>query len=73
MSIQEIAALEPRVDDLLAAARAEAQRGADPNALYARCKRLLEPLVGFCAADRRLCGAAEYETVLKALCDAVGL
>lgn len=73
MGIQEIMALEPRVADLMTAAKLEARQGANPDVLYVRYKRLLNGLVGFCAADQRLRGEAEYVAACEALYDTVGL
>lgn len=71
MSFEEIVAVEPRIGVLLKSAGEEARRGGQADELYARYKALLGRLAGWYAPNEKLRESQHYETVIRALCDAM--
>lgn len=71
MSFEEIVRLEPRIGALVEEARERVRRGEQADALCARYKVLLNRLVGWDAPNEQLRESRHYETVIKALCEAL--
>ena len=71
LTIDEIIAIESRVGDLLRRAREERSGAAQVVSLYRWYKRELSRLVGQRSPRDELRGEREYETAIKALCEAL--
>lgn len=69
LSIEEIIALEPKIGALLEEARREGPGEFDR--LYADYKARLFALVGWVSPHEKLQDLAQYEIVIKALCEAL--
>lgn len=72
-TLDEIVATEPQVGRILRDAKAEAFRQDMREALYSRYKGLLARWVGWYAPNEDLRDPVHYQTVVEALCDALGL
>lgn len=70
LTIDEIIAIEPRVGELLRAAKADARRE-DVAYLYGWYKPRLGLLVGWYSPHEELKGQDQYKTVMDALCEAL--
>lgn len=71
LSIEQIIALEPRVGQILQAARKDKQRRANPDAAYSWYKFHVSHLVGWGSPNESLRHSLHYETAIKALCKAL--
>lgn len=73
MTLEEIIAIEPEVGVILREAAEEAEHGGLPYRVSSRCKARLSRLVGWSSPYPELAAAECYETVLRALFEALEL
>lgn len=71
LTLEEIIAIEPRVAIILAEAKGQAHRRDELDWLYSRYKHRLSKVVGWYSLHKDLRTCAAYETIIKALCDAL--
>lgn len=71
LTLEGIVAIEPRVADILAEAKGQAHRREELDGLYSRYMHRLSKLVGWDSLHKDLRTCDAYETIIKALCDAL--
>lgn len=71
LSIERIIEIEPGVGDILREARGESHRREQVTDLYRWYKARLALLVGWHSPRPELQDPVQYETVIKALCEAL--
>lgn len=71
MTLEQVIAIEPQVGEILREARAAVDGGEPPHKLYNGYKARLSRLAGWASPRPELATAQCYETVLRALFDAM--
>lgn len=71
MTLEQIEAIEPEVAVILAEAKKQAHRWNEVDRLYEEYKTRFSWLVGWCGTHKDLRDCSVYETVIKALRDAL--